>query len=593
MIVAGTTAAITMPAASQTISALRAASACAGWRRLRTVAVSGTHRGDDLNGPYRQLIDTHDGRYVTHWQSGDLSSGDGYDGVAPWERDFSQTTHVMDAPDAVAIAKTEAWVRARGWCDSNGARYSVAETKRSAGGTLLDGVIARPAGGAPVVLFVDRTTHLLAGSSLRYDENHVIRYYSDWRSVAGTVVPYVTSIVDPEDDDVESRTIEGIVAQESFVADAGAYAPPRTSFGITMPLGRRAVTVPYAMEGYKPIVDVTIDGKGPFPFVVDAGGHFFLTDRTAQRVGLAGRGAASNSNFGALSHVGFAHVRSIGIGGAVLRNEVAEIKPYSFAKTERGPRPAKAGWLGMEFFERFAVTFDPRDRTMTLRPLDAPRAMATGTKVPIVFDEDSPLAGCSVAGNAGLCMLDTGNAAPVIVASRWATRTGVASILERGVYDGSGAFASRAAVSVGPFLRPREVVMYEPDPNAELFTDEAAILSEAFIDGFVSTFDYARRGVWLQPLPRNPTPYNRSGVVADKQSDGTFAVRYIIAGSPASAAGVRKGDVITAIDGVSAKQLSGADFVTANASPKRATIALTVTRAGRTRGMTLRMRDLI
>src|SRR6185312_17437501 len=132
--------------------------------------------------------------------------------------------------------------------------------------------------------------------------------------------------------------------------------------------------------------------------------------------------------------------------GAVLRNEVAEIKPYAFAKVERGPRPPKAGWLGMEFFERFAVTFDPRNHTMTLRPLDVPRPVATGKKVPIVFDEDSPLAGCSVAGKAGLCMLDTGNAAPVIVASRWATRTGVGQILERGVYDGSGAYVSRTAV---------------------------------------------------------------------------------------------------------------------------------------------------
>src|SRR6516162_7739837 len=91
--------------AAQTIAALRLGSECAGWRSLRTVAVSGAHRGDNLNGSYEQLIDTRTGRYVTRWHSGDFSSSDGYDGTAPWERDFSGTSHVMDAPSAVAMAK--------------------------------------------------------------------------------------------------------------------------------------------------------------------------------------------------------------------------------------------------------------------------------------------------------------------------------------------------------------------------------------------------------------------------------------------------------------------------------------------------------
>ncbi|HZZ00732.1 MAG TPA: PDZ domain-containing protein [Candidatus Baltobacteraceae bacterium] len=579
---------VTVP---QTIAALREASGCSGWRLLRAVAVSGMHQGDNLNGSYEQLIDARSGRYVTHWHSGDFTSGDGYDGTAPWERDFSGTTHVMDAPSAVAIAKTEAWVRARGWCDADSAEYAPAETQQSANGTLLDAVVARPAAGASVTLSIDRATHLLESSSVRYDENHLVQYYTDWRSVAGTMVPYVTSIVDPEDNDIEQRKIEGFVAQESFEPPSSAYAPPPTSFGISMPAGAKAVIVPYVMEGYKPIVEVTIDGKGPFPFVVDAGGHFIVTAGTARYAGLQGRGSISSTNQRTVSHVGFAHVRSIGIGGAVLRGEVAEINPYSFAKLERGPRPPKAGWLGLEFFERFAVTFDPRRHAMTLRPLNVARPAAAGTKVPIVFDADSPLANCSIAGKSGSCMLDTGNAAPVIVASRWANRAGVASVLQRGLFVGSGTYVSRVPVSLGPFVRSREVVMYEPDPDAELYTVEAAILSEAFIDGFVSTFDYARRGVWLEPLRRGPTPYNRSGVIAAKQPGGEFIVRYVIAGSPAVSAGLRAGDVITAIDGVSAKRFSGADFATANASQKTS-IAFTVVRNGSARTVVVRKRDL-
>lgn len=579
--------------AAQTIAALRVGTQCAAWRQLRSVTISGTHHGDNLDGPYEQSIDTRNGGYVTQWHSGDFSSREGYDGTAPWERDFSGTTHVVDAPSAVAMAKTEAWVRARGWCDSGNAQYTAAGTERLANGTVLDAVVARPAGGAPVRLSIDRTTHLLGSTSVRYDENHVVTSYMDWRTVAGTVVPYETSIVDPEDNDVEMRTVTGVIAQTSSAPATSVFAPPETAWGITMPQGAGAITVPYVMEGYKPIVDVTVDGKGPFPFVVDAGGHFILTADTAQRVGLTGRGSASSTNQSTVAHVGLARVHSIGIGGAVLHDEVAEINPYSFRKLERGPRPAKAGWLGLEFFERFSVTFDPRSLTMTLRPLNEPRPQPAGTKVALVFDEDSPLAGCSVAGKAGLCMLDTGNAAPVIVASRWATRAGVASLLQRGVFIGSGTYVSRAPVGIGPFVRQREVVMYEPDPNAELYTVEAAILSEAFIDRFVSTFDYARRGVWLQELQREPTPFNRSGVMASKQPAGTFEVRFVIAGSPAAGAGIRKGDIISAIDGVSAKEFSGADFAAANASPQRSRIVLTVVSGARTRVVTVPLRDLL
>ena len=577
---------------SETIDALRSASGCSAWRRLQTVAITGSHQGDNLNGPYELLIDARDGRYVMRWHSGDLTSGEGYDGAAPWERDFSATTHVMDAPSAVAIAKTQAWVRARGWCDEGSAQYTTEGTEQLANGTTLEAVVARPAGGDPVKLSIDQTTHLLESSSVRYDENHLVQYYSDWRSVAGTMVPYVTSIVDPEDNDMEVRKIEGFVAQESFTPDASAYAPPPTAFGITMPPGSSTVTVPYVMEGYKPIVDVTIDGKGPFPFVVDAGGHFIVTAATAQRAGLRGRGSISSTNQNTVAHVGFAHVRSIGIGGAVLRGEVAEINPYSFAKLERGPRPPKAGWLGLEFFERFAVTLDPRRHRMTLRPLDAARPTPSGTKVPFVFDADSPLASCSVAGKTGLCMLDTGNAAPVIVASRWAMRVGVASILQRGLFVGSGTYVARVPVGVGPFVRACEVTMYEPDPDAELYTVEAAILSEAFIDGFVSTFDYARRGVWLEPLQRSRTPYNRSGVIAAKQSGGEFVIRHVIAKSPAAAAGLQAGDVITSIDGVSSERFSGADFTRLNASHK-GSIAFSILRGSSTQRVVVPTRDLI
>jgi hypothetical protein len=372
---------------------------------------------------------------------------------------------------------------------------------------------------------------------------------------------------------------------------AAAFAPPSMA-DVTMPAGATAVTVPYVFDGIKPIVDVTIDGKGPFPFVIDTGGHFILTAQTAQRLGLTGRGTASSVNQHAVHRVGFAHVASFQIGGAVIHNMVAVINPYGFNKLERGPRPPKAGWIGLELFERFAVTFDPRNRMLTLRSLAKPRPTAAGTKLRLLFDEDSPLTDCSLENEPGLCMLDTGNAGSTIVANRWAARNGLASRFARGL-DVEGDRISRARIAIGPFVRPAALVEYSSGADAELFDVEAAVLSEALIDGFIATFDYARRGVWLAPAgPYVPAPFSRSGVFAAKRPDGPFTVRFILPGSPAANADIRTGDSIVRVDGVSSSQLSGWEFSRAN-SAQRATIDYDLLRGTEHRHVTLTLRDLL
>jgi hypothetical protein len=355
-----------------------------------------------------------------------------------------------------------------------------------------------------------------------------------------------------------------------------------------MPSGAAAVTVPYVMEGAKPIVNVSIDGRGPFPFVVDTGGHFILTAQTAHQLDLVGRGGASSVNGHVIHRVGFTKIARLQIGGAVISDEVAKIEPYSFSKLERGPRPPKAGWLGLEFFERFAVTFDPTKRMMTLRPLNEPRPAPAGTKIPLIFDEDSPLTACRIERRPGVCMLDTGNAGATIIANVWAARAGLTPAFATGLDTGDDR-VSRASVSIGPFDRPDAIVSYAAGAGAELFNVEAAVISEALIDGFVATFDYGRRGVWLKPAGRYvPASFNRSGILADKRPGGTFVVWQVIARSPASAAGIHGGDVITDVDGISASRFSAADFARINAAP-RGTIHYTLQLGASQRQVTLAM----
>ncbi len=582
-------AAATAEAAPNVIAALRAASGCVAWGRLGTLEIAGTHVGGGLNGPFQDTIDTRKGRYLETWRSGGFTLGDGFDGMRSWERDFSGTIHIKDAPSALAKAKTEAWLRAHGWCNPRSARYTYVETGPSADGGKLDVVAARPVGGATVNLYLNRRSHLIDRTSLRYDEYTEITQYADWRTVTSAAVPFKIDSIDPEDQETSTKTVSNVTPVSGV---ATVFAPPKTAFDVTLPANATAVTVPYVFDGIKPIVNVTINGKGPFPLVIDTGGHFILTAQTAERLGLTGLGRASSANEHAIHHVGFVHVARLAIGGAVLHNAVAEINPYAYAKLERGPRPPKAGWIGLELFERFAVTFDPSNRLLTLRPLTKPRPTPAGTKLPLVFDEDSPLTTCSIDRLPGICMLDTGNAGETIVANEWAQRKGLNMRLSGGI-DVGGEHISRARISFGPFVRRGALVKYASGADAELFNVEAAVISEALIDGFVTTFDYARRGMWLQPARRyTPAPFTRSGVVVVKRADGAFAVRYILRHSPAYSADIQSGDLILSIDGKPSAQFSTWDFSSVNAS-RRANITYGIRRGNEHLCVTIALRDLL
>jgi C-terminal processing protease CtpA/Prc len=127
---------------------------------------------------------------------------------------------------------------------------------------------------------------------------------------------------------------------------------------------------------------------------------------------------------------------------------------------------------------------------------------------------------------------------------------------------------------------------YEP------YNVEAAILSEALLDQFVMTFDYARDAVWLEPLPDIPQAFNRSGVLATKLPDGAFRVRRILAHSPAIGADVRLGDRIVAVDGKPASQFSGAEFARAN-DARAATITFRIERGAQHHRVSIGLRNLL
>jgi hypothetical protein len=583
-------------AAADPLAALRQASGCVAWHRLTGLDLTGRHHADGLTGHFSETLDTRRGRFAVASTEGPFASGNGFDGTTAWSRDFSGGAHPLDAASAVERSRTNAWLAARRWCrtDNAGARLK-REPPRTDGASTFDVVAVRPPGGSPVRMWIDRRSHLLDRVEQRLNESTLIERYDDWRTVAGTVIPFVVRDEFPEDATVELFELHDVRLHAE--PRGASFAQPVRPNDVAMLHGATVTRIPYVLEGQKPIVEVSLNGVGPFPFVLDTGGHFILTPATASRIGIVGRGGAHSTGSGTrILQTQFVRVRTMRIGDAVVTNDVADVIPYRFGRLERGPRPPKAGWLGLSLFERFAVTIDPVSRTIALRPLTRPRPPPVGTRILITFDEDAPLVECSVDGRPGPCMIDTGNAGPTIVEGYWARRHGLASRLAHGVTIGDGIDVSRADVAFGPVRAQRELAEYQPPTarGSESTTVEAAILSEGLIDRFTTTIDYARHGIWMRPVSHPYVrPFNRSGLQADKQRDGSFVVWRVIPDSPAARAGFRTDMKVLAVDGIPAQALAATDFSDLGVGAVGTIRTFRIADGRTTRTITLRLRELL
>ena len=313
-----------------------------------------------------------------------------------------------------------------------------------------------------------------------------------------------------------------------------------------------------------------IDGKGPFAFEVDTGGHLILTTGTASQLQLSATGSFSNTGAGTgIAHASLVRTREIRIGSAVIRNQVAKVLPLSLAANDRGRRPARAGILGLELFERFAVQFDRADKTMTLTPLESFKGKLKGLRLPISFTEDAPLTTGTFDGITGDFELDSGDAGPAIIEAYWAQQHGLAARLSQGLLWSGGAVGrdyqeilNRGDFTLGPLKLPHEVVSYVglAERGSESTRMQAGLIGESSLYRFDMIYDYGRELVWIDPDSKvAPRPFNRAGLRLKRDAPESFAVTLVVPDSPAVAAGLRPGDRIFAVGSRPASQLAVSD----------------------------------
>ena len=106
-----------------------------------------------------------------------------------------------------------------------------------------------------------------------------------------------------------------------------------------------------------------MDGKGPYTFLVDTGGHTLLSPHLVAEVGLKPVGEAVTSGAGdGHATTGFVHFDDIAIGKVRLRDEIGFSTEVYDTSIEGIPVD---GMVGFELIRRMVTRIDYGRRTLT------------------------------------------------------------------------------------------------------------------------------------------------------------------------------------------------------------------------------------
>lgn len=562
------------PGTDQQLAALRLASGGVHWDKVMVIVTQGTVRQDGMNCSLHDVVDLQNGdaRQGTHCPA--YSTAEGIGAAGAWSQDNSGQLHSLDSPEAKTLTITDRWLNRRGPLFP---RRLPAMLKTlapvTADGVTYDRVDATPADGRSVTLWIDRESHRLARTVMRRSFLTVTTLYSDYRDVDGLQLPFRITTESGKPVQITTETVTRYELPASLPADA-LERPSDAVTDVNLPGGRTQVPLLPSVEGLI-MVRARIDGQGPFVFALDTGGHAILTPATAKQLGLkaTGKGIARGAGAGS---TGFAYtrVRSVQLGAAKISNQSFLVMPLGPIVTDRGDKPPVAGLLGLEIFERFAVTLDLAHHQLILQSFNTAKPPRHAIGLPIYFTADVPLVYATLDGKRGIFQIDTGNPTALMVFPDWAEQNGLARYYLAGVAAMAGGgvggdFTTHAAyirsLKLGDLAVPGQLiaVLTPPGVNAVSNPSDAGNLGMTVWRNFRVTFNYRKGLIYLTPRAHYaPKPVIASGgFVAIKLAHDAFTVVKVTPHGAATKVGLKAGDQIVDVDGVPAKNLASVYLV--------------------------------
>lgn len=594
------------PDAAALLADVRAKTGGDAWREVAYLRTTGTVRASGLDGRWLLVEDLRAGRIDDRADFGVFALRDVYDGRTAWRQGNSGGAHRLDGAYSRRRFVDHAWLAKRAWLKPRADGAFVGPVTHRA---AVDVVTVVPRGGEAMDLAFDATTRELVKIVRTLPTSVEETTLGDYRDVDGLRLPFAIDVVD-SDGNASSARVARYERQVHVPRDQ--FDAPRMPDDTR--IGAPAVTFPLDLTDGVLTIEARLNGRGPYRFILDTGGHSIVSPAIAKELGLATRGAGQSGGAGEGTlteqyarigrvDLGGVDTKGVDAGGATLVDQHFFVLDLGYPTFERGAEPPIAGLLGLELFERLVVRIDYRAQRLTLVPFDTHRFASDAVVTPITFDADMPLVTGSLGGHVGTFALDTGNSGSTLVQHQWAERVGLAATMKAGLETasyGAGGLSRNWASRLAPFeiggaRIDGQFGRYAEDRKGAFASrTEAGNLGSDVLANYTLDFDY-RRGLmaWRFVPGYAQAPFARSGMRALKDRPEDALVVAVAAGSPAETAGIEAKDRIVRIDGVATRSLSGGEIGEVFRRAPGTSVALELMRGERRIETTMVLRELL
>jgi hypothetical protein len=370
--------------------------------------------------------------------------------------------------------------------------------------------------------------------------------------------------------------------------------------------GKSSFNVPFELVDNRIFVDVWLDGKGPFKFILDTGGYGGLSNEVAHKIGA--KLGAEVQGRGAGEKVVTARQTSVvetRIGGLALKDQDYTVYDFSDMRHIFGSQMFD-GVIGLPVFSQTVVRVDYERSLLTFTRPSRFSYRGPGTVVPFELERFLPIVRGEIEGVAARFGLDTGDRSTFTLKTPFVEEHKLRERYEPRVEAvtgwGIGGPIRAQVVRIGDFkfggFEFRSMLTRLSLQKAGAFTsnDVAGNIGAGLLKQFNVTFDYSRRRLIFEKnrnYGRNDS-YDRAGLWLSQSADGkSFEVFDVVAHGPAAEAGIKVGDRVLAIDGTGTQRLQLIAARTELKDAKRKSVRLLVEADGKPREVVVVLRDLV
>lgn len=242
---------------------------------------------------------------------------------------------------------------------------------------------------------IERRQEVVDGKTFTID-------YRDFRRVGAITLPFEESVRDARDGaDEETLRVSTIVLNRPAAQMDFSLPQPAVMQGFSAQ--KPAVTVPFEPCEAHICVMLTLNGQGPFKFILDTGARNVISDKLYRRLRLPAQGVAVLSGLGQQTERGvLTTVQQIGMAGLTLDRQAF------FTSSTLDNLPID-GTIGYEWLWLTPTLIDYAARQLTFHDPDSFVYRGRAAATPLSFHDKTPQIEAVLDGLPGKFTIDTGS----------------------------------------------------------------------------------------------------------------------------------------------------------------------------------------